>query len=95
MKRIENFNQLCEKLLKFKCIEGTKIEIVKMKKYKYIAISVAWLKTEDFSEEIHIFDFPKHKSVSIEFLDKFRVAKNYMQAYKAITSLFSKWEKLK
>lgn len=95
MKKIETFNQLCEKLTKFKFIEGAKAEIVKMKKYKYIAISIAWEKTEDFTEEIHIFDFPKQKSVSIEFLDKFRVSKNYMQAYKAISSLFSKWEKLK
>lgn len=95
MKRIETFNQLCEKLMNFKIIDCAKIEIKKMKKYKYIAISVAWANTEDFTEEIYIFDFPKQKSVSIEFLDKFKVPKNYMQAYKAITNLFSKWEKLK
>ena len=32
MKRIETFNQLCEKLTKFKFIEGVKVEVVKMKK---------------------------------------------------------------
>ena len=92
MKTIQTFNELCEKLTKFKIIEQSKIEIAKAKKYKYISISIVWEKSDKYEESIIITDFPKQKSVSIEFLDSFRVSKNYTQAYKAITALFAPWK---
>lgn len=92
MKTIQTFNELCEKLTKFKVIEQSKIEVIKRTKYKYISISIAWEKSEQYEESIIITDFPKQKSVSIEFLDSFRVSKNYTQAYKAITTLFAPWK---